>query len=51
MYRHKVDLKDIVEWEKLIKQTTKEIKYFNFFNKLSFKRKIQLTTLKLVNLL
>ena len=51
MHRHKIGLNNIVEWKKLIKQTIKEIKYFNFFNKLSFKKKVQLTTLKLVNLL
>ncbi len=51
MHRYKTELKNIVEWENLIKQTIKDIKYFNFFNKLSFKKKIQLTILKLVNLL
>lgn len=49
MNRHKKNLENIAEWKKLIRETTREIKYLSFFDHLSFKKKIQLTILKLVN--
>lgn len=49
MNKHKKNLENIAEWKKLIRETTREIKYLSFFDHLSFKKKIQLTILKLVN--
>ena len=49
MNRHKKNLENIAEWKNLIRETTREIKYLSFFDHLSFKKKIQLTILKLVN--
>ena len=49
MNKHKKNLENIAEWKKLIRETTREIKYLSFFDHLSFKKKIQLAILKLVN--
>ena len=49
MNKHKNNLENVAEWKKLIKETTREVNYFRFFYQLSFKKKIQLTILKLVN--
>lgn len=49
MNKHRENLENIQEWKKLIKETAREINYFTLFNQLSFKKKIQLTILKLVN--
>lgn len=49
MNRHKKDIENIAEWKKLTRETTREIKYLSFLDHLSFKKKIQLTILKLLN--
>ena len=49
MNKHKNNLENIGEWKKLIRETAREINYFRFFHQLSFKKKIQLAILKLVN--
>lgn len=47
--KHKRELENIADWEEIMQDSIKEIRYFNIFNKLSLKAKIQLTILKLVN--
>lgn len=49
MNRHKKDIENIADWKKLTRETTREIKYLSFLDHLSFKKKIQLTILKLLN--
>lgn len=47
MYRYKKELGNISEWENVLRRAIKDIKYFHLVNKLSFKKKLQLTILKL----
>lgn len=51
MRKHKADLENIRQWQMLIAQTIKEVNYFSFFSKLSFKKRVQLTILKSTSLL
>lgn len=46
MYKHRLEIKNIEEWKKSLKETVDSISYFKLFNKLPLRKKVQLTILK-----
>lgn len=50
MHKHKVEIRNINEWKLALAKVIKEIPYFEFVAPINFKKKVQLTMLKLAYL-
>ena len=48
MQKHKIEIKNTIEWENEIKSSLKHIKYFKVMKNINLKKKIQLTILKTI---